>query len=95
VAVEGFADHQRFRSTAQKAGDWQGLMVGLHEHPARVGLGGGGAVRGVVSRISPALLPADCQRLQPVWKTCPFGSGWLQQQPRPGLERLRGRRPWR
>jgi hypothetical protein len=95
VAVESFADHQRFRSTAQKAGDWQGLMVGLHEHPARVGLGGGGAVRGVVSRISPALLPADCQRLQPVWKTCPFGSGWLQQQPRPGLERLRGRRPWR
>jgi hypothetical protein len=40
--------------------------------------------------ISPALLPADCQRLQPVWRTCPFGPGRLQRQPRPGLDRLRG-----
>ncbi|NGO40118.1 hypothetical protein G4L39_12045 [Limisphaera ngatamarikiensis] len=92
VAVESFADHQQFRSTAERAGDWQGLMVGLHEHHSRVGLGSGVAVRGVLCRISPALLPADCQRLQPVWKTCPFGSGRLQRQPRPGLDRLRGRR---
>jgi hypothetical protein len=40
MAAASFADHQRFRSTAQKAGDWQGLMLGLHEHHSRVGLGG-------------------------------------------------------
>jgi hypothetical protein len=56
VAVESFADHQRFRSTARKAGDWQGLMVGLHEHPARVGLGSGGAVRGGVVPDQPGVL---------------------------------------
>jgi len=95
MAAASFADHQQFLSNARKAGDWQGLMVGLHEHPARVGLGSGVAVREVLSWISPPLLPADCQRLQPVWKTCPFGSGRLQRQPRPGLDRLRGRRLWR
>jgi hypothetical protein len=90
MAAASFADHQQFRSTARKAGDWQGLMVGLHEHHSRVGLGSGRAVRRVSCRISPALLPADCQRLQPVWKTCPFGSGRLQRQPRSGLDGLRG-----
>jgi hypothetical protein len=95
MAAASFADHQQFLSTARKAGDWQVLMVGLHEHPARVGLGSGVAVRGGLCRIRPAFLPADRQRLQPVWKTCPFGSGRLQRQARPGLDRLRGRRPLR
>jgi hypothetical protein len=86
MAAASFADHQRFRSNARKAGDWQGLMVGLHEHPARVGLGSGGAVRGGVVPDQPGVVagrlsapPAGVEnlpvRLGSAATTAPDGAG--------------------
>jgi hypothetical protein len=67
----------------------QRLDVSLHEDQSRVRSLSAVAMLGVLSRLSLAMFPAECQRPQPVRdKTYPVWSGRLQQQPRPMLERM-------
>ncbi|HAB18316.1 MAG TPA: hypothetical protein PLX89_14370 [Verrucomicrobiota bacterium] len=66
----------------------QRLDVSLREDQSRVRSLSGVAALGVLSQISLAFCAADLQRPQPVReRTYPIGSGRLQHQPRPMLER--------